>query len=186
MLNNSDNKNKKNYFNNCFFFFLMLSANSPWWALIWGRTLCSSSKDFLWYSACTSISCTASQKPSRGSGECTSMQEFTHGTQKRHLLSGSSLHSRFLWPQNCTCLLTADPSERSKRILSGFMKKLQLLFVLKLVFMSRQQILIYNIINNLHIITLLQITSLKTHFNKKSCFFVFLTLWYFCHDERRI
>lgn len=127
-----------------------------------------------------------SETQQRVRGVCTSMQEFTHGTQKRHLLSGSSLHSRFLWPQNCTCLLTADPSERSKRILSGFMKKLQLLFVLKLVFMSRQQILIYNIINNLHIITLLQITSLKTHFNKKSCFFVFLTLWYFCHDERRI
>lgn len=26
-----------------------------------------------------------------------------------YLLSGSSLHSQFLWPQNCTCLLIADP-----------------------------------------------------------------------------
>lgn len=31
-----------------------------------------------------------------------------------YLRSGSSLHSQFLWPQNCTCLLTADPGGGKK------------------------------------------------------------------------
>lgn len=32
-----------------------------------------------------------------------------------YLRSGSSLHSQFLWPQNCTCLLTADPGGGKKQ-----------------------------------------------------------------------
>lgn len=55
---------------------------------------------------------------------CTSMYEFTHVIQA-HLLSGSSLHSRFLWPQNCTCLLTVDPSEGSKKNPEVFIKNVQ-------------------------------------------------------------
>lgn len=33
---------------------------------------------------------------------------------KIYLLSGSNLHSLFLWPQNCTYLLTADPETESR------------------------------------------------------------------------
>lgn len=33
---------------------------------------------------------------------------------KRYLLSESNLHSLFLWPQNCTYLLTIDPEIESK------------------------------------------------------------------------
>lgn len=34
---------------------------------------------------------------------------FLKSGEMLYLLSGSSLHSQFLWPQNCTCLLITDP-----------------------------------------------------------------------------
>lgn len=36
-----------------------------------------------------------------------------------YLLSGSSLHSRFLWPQNCTCRLIIDPGGKKTNIRSN-------------------------------------------------------------------
>lgn len=35
-----------------------------------------------------------------------------------HLLSGSSLHNQFLWPQNCTCLLITGPGGGETKYMS--------------------------------------------------------------------
>lgn len=32
-----------------------------------------------------------------------------------YLLSGSNLHSLFLWPQNCTCLQIIDPETENRQ-----------------------------------------------------------------------
>lgn len=78
-------------------------GHSPCWALIWGRKFCRSARDLRWYSACTSISCgdTAPASPRRrGQGQ---------PGGGWHLQFENSLHSRLLWPQNCTCQPRAGP-----------------------------------------------------------------------------
>lgn len=78
-------------------------GHSPCWALIWGRKFCRSARDLRWYSACTSISCgdTALASPRRrGQGQ---------PGGGWHLQFENSLHSRLLWPQNCTCQPRAGP-----------------------------------------------------------------------------
>lgn len=92
----------------------ILDSDSPWWALIWGRTVWSSSNDFLWYSAWTSISWTGRQKATRGSEPYTCWCHSFEMLQMFYLLSGSSLHSQFLWPWNCTCPLITDPDGRQE------------------------------------------------------------------------
>lgn len=78
---------------------------SPCWALICGRTFWSNSKDFLWYSAWTSISWTERQKHVNDKKAGCSSEWVKHSP------SGSSLHSQFLWPRNYTCLPRADPEK---------------------------------------------------------------------------
>lgn len=91
------------------------ASDSPWWALIWGRTLCSSSNDFLWYSAWTSISCSETQRHR----DVTKKKDFSfclmpQSGEMLHLPSGSSSHSQVLWPRNCTCLPITDPAGERK------------------------------------------------------------------------
>lgn len=83
----------------------------PWWALICGKTLWSSSNDFLWYSAWTSISY---PRQNNVSERKITMVHLLSVQTLLYLLFESSLHSQFLWPQNCTYLLITDPGGGTK------------------------------------------------------------------------
>lgn len=102
--------------------------DSPWWALICGSTLCKISKDFLWYSAWISISYRRYERPDKlltpallafaclvmFQADTISYIIILYPYKNEHLPSERCLHSLFLWPQSCTCLLTTGPKQAKK------------------------------------------------------------------------